>query len=265
MTGTEGYHIHAAGRDDANAIAQLSGSEFGTAGVSKLSVERSIDCWRERRSPFIIAKNVDGVVVGFARSKPNEAQNLSRSQGQVAVFAQVAVALEARGKGIGQALMERSLTTLRMLDYSRVFAQMQPQLTKWYRERGWRVLPSGRSIAWVEPWIPQDDEWNEHLPSGSFAPLLLMYHLPAYPNLGEFRLAEAQPLLEVDFDAVGDDTSTMRRVYKAVGAAIVANPTCADKLPWALAKMLSEENAISRSAAEVLMRRASADDGPNSS
>lgn len=145
-----GHRVRPAKAEHAQLIADLSFQEFADTSLREHPLHDAIDDWQQRRSPIMVATDVESRFLGFARSKPNETGSFSRFEGQVAVLAQVAVVPEARGRGIGGALVERSLKALRLFGYARAFAQIQPSPVTWYEERGARMAdPSRRSVRWV--------------------------------------------------------------------------------------------------------------------
>ncbi len=134
--------LRAAAPSDADDVIALSIETFRAehAPSQRAFHERQAE-WREGKSPTVVARNGDGAFLGYAFSRPNQAGVFERTDGQVAVLTQVAVVPDARGRGVGAALVSRSLTTLRMLGYSIASAQMQADVAPWYARQGWTIYP----------------------------------------------------------------------------------------------------------------------------
>jgi len=204
--------LRAAGPGDAAEISELSLASFGTKdGSTPAMIAESIPYWREMKAPIVVARNADGRFLGYAFGAPNIGNGFGRADGQVAVLTHVAVVPDARGGGVGTALVERAVKTFKMLGYSRVFAQIGGDLVSWYERLGWSVGLERRSKTWVEPYIPQDHEWHpDEFEPGEFSPILLMGYLPQYPHLAELTIGPATPLVEATFTPCAD-TSVARR------------------------------------------------------
>jgi predicted N-acetyltransferase YhbS len=225
---------------DAEAIGKLASSEFREEPSHWRSFQSDISTWVARKAPILVAATSDEEIVGYCRSKPNEAMGINRSDGQVAVLAQIAVLESHRGAGIGRALHDRTIKTLRMLGYSRVFAQVQETISSWYTDLGWSTFGPGTSVAWIETPIQRDDEWNPHLPPRAFAPILTMSFLPKYPVLAELKIGEARPLVEWTIDARASDAEISRRLNRGLLKRLQAEPGLTKLLPSGLVSAINE-------------------------
>jgi predicted N-acetyltransferase YhbS len=246
--------LRAAGAADAPDILELSAQTFGTSNAPTMSsLLRRAGTWREDKAPTVVARDQMGRFLGFAFSKPNSAGDFDRTDGQVAVLAQVAVVPAARGQGVGSLLVQRSLRTLQMLGYSRASAQLNDDVVKWYSARGWTVLPEGQTKAWIEPHISQDDEWNSDFEPGAFSPILTVFRLPDYPFLAEIQIGDGDPLIEVVFDGAADDDVSTQRGVETLLAHIVTHPERADLFPPALAAVIVSDRSMGTAAARRLL------------
>ncbi|WP_181430122.1 GNAT family N-acetyltransferase [Curtobacterium sp. MCPF17_018] len=216
-------------------------------------IAETIPYWREIKAPIVVARDADGRFLGYAFGAPNIANGFGRVDGQVAVLTHVAVVPDARGGGVGTALVERAVKTFKMLGYSRVFAQIGGDLVSWYERLGWSVGLERRSKTWVEPYIPQDHEWHpDEFEPGEFSPILLMGYLPQYPHLAELTIGPATPLVEATFTVAPDGEESMQRAGEAIGQEIALNPGVASQLPVALVDLLSENRRLPTAVRQLL-------------
>lgn len=237
--------LRAAAPSDADDVIALSIETFRAehAPSQRAFHERQAE-WREGKSPTVVARNGDGAFLGYAFSRPNQAGVFERTDGQVAVLTQVAVVPDARGRGVGAALVSRSLTTLRMLGYSIASAQMQADVAPWYARQGWTIYPPGHVKAWIEPHIEQDDDWHPDLPAGSFSPILTINRLPNFPVLAEIQLTNDKPLLEAFYPGALDEDSNARRGLDAIAMHVTSKPSDSRHIPPALAAMMIATSGI---------------------
>lgn len=254
MNDTDEVSLRAAGPADAAEIAAMSVATFGAKdGTTPEILTRTIARWREMRAPVVVARGVDGGFLGYAMSSANIANGFARVDGQVAVLNQVAVVADVRGGGVGTALVGRTVKTLRMLGYSRVVAQIRSDLVGWYERIGWSVGADRVSRAWVEPHIPQDDEW---LPAafepGEFSPILLMGYLAQYPHLAELTIGPAKPLIESSFALVPDDEESSYRAGEAIGREIARDPELVARLRPGLVELMSENRRLPPAVRQLL-------------
>jgi predicted N-acetyltransferase YhbS len=250
----QGVRLRAAGPADIAEISELSLAEFGPAdGATPARAQRTISTWRETKTAIVVARDPDGRFLGYALGAPNTVNNFARSEGQVAVLTHVAVVPAARGLGVGTALVERAVKTLRMFGYSRIFAQIRANLVDWYDQRGWTVGPARQTKTWIEPFIPQDAAWHpDEFEPGEFSPILLLGHLEQYPHLAELTVGSDEPLAEAAFTVVPDGEESMQRAGEAIGLEIARHPGLAEQLPWALVAMLSENRRLPADARQLL-------------
>jgi len=246
--------LRAAGLADAAEISKLSVSTFGTKdGTTPAIVAQTIAHWQEMKAPVVVARDSNGRFLGYALGAPNITNNFARINGQVAVLTHVAVVSEVRGGGVGTALVERAIKTLKMLGYSRVFAQIRGDLVSWYERLGWSVGPARQTRTWVEPYIPQDHEWHpEDFERGEFSPILLMGYLPQYPYLAEITIGPGTPLVESTFTAVPNGEESMQRAGDAIAREIARHPGVATQLPVALVELLSEKRQLPAAVRQLL-------------
>jgi predicted N-acetyltransferase YhbS len=245
--------LRASGPADGPDILALSLAAFGREHAPTLrTLAARVETWRESKSPTVVARDEAGVFLGFAFSKPNEAGAFARSDGQTAQLTQVAVVPEARGQGVGKALVDRSLKTLKLLGFSRVQAQLQQSVVPWYENQGWTVLPQGQVKAWIEPHIAQDDEWNSDFPRGSFSPILTVFSLPDYPFLAEIAIGEGRPLLEVAFDGATDDDTSTKRGVDSLLRLVSLHPDMANLISPALAAVIANDVTAPRQVRDLL-------------
>lgn len=250
----QGVRLRAAGPADLAEISELSLTEFGPQdAVQPTTFRRRLEIWREAKVSIVVARDPDGRFLGYALSAPNQANGFERSEGQVALLTQVAVVPDARGQGVGIALIERAVKTLRMFGYSRVFAQIPTHLIGWYEHHGWTVGPARQMKTWIEPYIPQDAAWHpDEFKSGEFSPILLLGHLERYPHLAELTVRSDKPLAEAAFTVVPDGEESMQRAGEAIGLEIARHPGLAEQLPWALVAMLSENRRLPADVRQLL-------------
>jgi phosphinothricin acetyltransferase len=82
---------------------------------------QEVAAWLEEGRPFLVASDDDGTVLGFARVAPYSVRTAYAGVGEHAVY----VALEARGRGVGLALLQALATAAEAGGYykltSRVF------------------------------------------------------------------------------------------------------------------------------------------------
>ncbi|MBW9110664.1 GNAT family N-acetyltransferase [Microbacterium ureisolvens] len=209
----------------------LARAEFDDTSVV---TSRDLAGWVEHKTPTLVVHDETGGLIGYARAKPNQAFGVSRSDGQTAILAHIAVVPEHRGVGIGRSLHDRTLRTLAMLGFSRVFAQVPDDLSSWYKERGWTVHPPGEVVAWVEPPNVQDDELMPSASSRTFSPILCMEFLPRYPVLAERWIGDARPLLNWTLDGRASPELLQPRVGEALAGLLTREPDLAARLPQAL-------------------------------
>lgn len=244
MSAVKVVQLRASSHEDVDPISSLSASEFGPEPLFRKQAINEVDSWRWRKSPTVVAK-FEGRFAGYARCKPNEVQDPPhpRIEGQVAVLVQVAVQPEVRGQGVGTALVNREVKTLRMLGFAKVVAQFQRSLAGWYESLCWTVLPINHGHVWIEPHIQRDDGWYPSLPAGKFSPDLRMAHLDAYPQQGFLELGNGQPIVSAEYyagphgqfelvnserargEALGSDDAALSRVLIALREALVASPS----------------------------------------
>lgn len=259
MSDNDPWRLRAAGHADIDDISDLSLSVFGEQdGADREVVAHSVANWRETRSPLVVARDADGHFLGYATGKPNRAGDFWRIDGQVAVLTHVAVAPEVRGSGVGSALLERAVKTMRMLGWARVMAQIPSHLVEWYGQRGWTVRPANEMLAWIEPWLPRDDFWYPELPSRAFSPLLFMAHRYDYPRLATLELGSDRPLLEVPVPLGHNDESTELMLGHAVATALLRQLSLVRTLPPALIEMIAETPGLAKSARRSLLAERSA-------
>ncbi|GAB3604877.1 hypothetical protein GCM10027413_02860 [Conyzicola nivalis] len=196
--------------------------------VDRGTLLADVTSWQQQKAPTIVARTIDGAFVGFARARPNEVETSPRPEGQVAEFTHLFVVGDQRGNGAGTALVERTLKTLRLLGFARVVAAANEPTAAWLAQRGWEVLPAGRALAWVEPFIARDDLWHPDARSGSFSPLLAMPLAKNRPVQAWMRLADAPPLIDALYDPRGDADA---HAVTAITAALVDRPDVLAKLP----------------------------------
>lgn len=238
--------LRAAGPADAAEISALSLTTFGPElGTTPEIVAETIANWREMKAPIVVAREAERRFLGYALSAPNIVNGFGRVDGQVAVLTHVAVEDDARSRGVGAALVARTVKTLAMLGYSRAVAQIPGELVRWYEHLGWSVGPDRQSKAWVEPHIPQDDQWHpEEFEPGEFSPILLMDYLPRYPHLAEITIGPAAPLVEATFTLATNGEESMQRAGDAIGQELARHPELASQLPSALVELLSENRRL---------------------
>lgn len=247
------FRLRAAAPSDADDVIALSIETFRAEHApSERAFHERQAAWREDKSPTVVARDGDGAFLGYAFSKPNEAGDFERTDGQVAVLSQVAVVPEARGRGVGTALVSRSLKTLRMLGYSIASAQMQADVAPWYARQGWTIYPPGHVKAWIEPHIEQDDDWHPDLPAGSFSPILTINRLPDFPVLAEIHLTSAGPLLEAVYQGALDEDSNVRRGLDAIAERVMSDPSNGRHIPPALAAMMVATPSIPAAVRAIL-------------
>ena len=225
--------LRAMGRGDVDAVLGLSAQEFGPEPALRGDLIGEISNWTVRKSPTVVARSGD-VLAGFARCKPNENFSGPRTEGQVAVLAQLAVRDEFQGQGIGTLLLTRAIKTLRMLGFSRVLAQFTPDLAGWYRDRGWTVLPLNHGLIWLEPHIQRDDSWYPELRAGAFSPILMMDFLEKYPQLGILDLTDELPIAQAEYDAGPQGKFETRNSNRALGDVLAADGNALQRVPFAL-------------------------------
>jgi GNAT superfamily N-acetyltransferase len=187
-----------------------------------------VTSWQQQKAPTVVARTLDGAFVGFARARPNEVEPSPRTEGQVAELTHLFVVTDQRGEGAGTALVERVLKTVRLLGFARVVASVNQATADWLAARDWQVLPAGRALAWVEPFIPRDDLWHPDARSGSFSPLLAMPYSKNRPLQAWARLADAPPLIDAQYDPRGDSDA---HAVTAITAALIENPEALESLP----------------------------------
>ena len=84
----QGIRMRAASPADADDIIRLSETEFGAdRAATQASVVTDYAEWSRHKMPTIVARDADGTFLGFSFSKPNEAGDFMRTEGQVAVLA----------------------------------------------------------------------------------------------------------------------------------------------------------------------------------
>lgn len=198
--------------------------------------------WAERKSPTLVVHDPDGAVAGYARAKPNEALGMSRSAGQTAVLAHIAVLDGYRGAGVGRTLHNRIIQTLAMLGFSRVFAQIPAHLATWYAELGWTVHPAGVVAAWIEPPNSQDNRLMPGVTPRTFAPILCMQYLSAYPVLVERWIGDARPLANWTLNGRVPHALLPQRVGAALAEVLREKPELARRLPQALCDVAIDED-----------------------
>jgi hypothetical protein len=235
--------VRAAGPDDVVEISEFSRHIFGDDdGASVETVAHQVATWRDSRSAAIVVRDGAGVFAGYAMAHPNRAGDVWRPDGQVAVLTHIAVVTGMRAAGAGSALLERSVTTLRLLGWDRAMAQIPEQLVPWYRNRAWSVSQSGETLAWVEPWIASDSGWAPDLAAGEFSPLLSMMPRDDYPYLATIELGPGRPLMEVVVrpSSRRDDLDYRR----AAAVEIAERPALARTLPRALVEEIAATRGI---------------------
>jgi len=196
--------------------------------VDRGALLADVTSWQQQKAPTVVARTLDGAFVGFARARPNEVETSPRPEGQVAELTHLFVVAEHRDNGAGTALLERALKTLRLLGFARVVAAVNRQTADWLAAREWQVLPEGRALAWVEPFIPRDDLWHPDARSGSFSPLLAMPVPKNRPLQAWMRLADAPPLVEAQYDPRGDADA---HAVAAITAVLVDDSDALESLP----------------------------------
>jgi len=184
--------------------------------------------WQQQKAPTVVARAADGSFVGFARARPNEVETSPRPEGQVAELTHLFVVADQRGNGAGTTLVARALKTLRMLGFARVVAAVNQTTADWLAAHDWQVLPAGRALAWVEPFIPRDDLWHPDARSGSFSPLLAMPVPKNRPLQAWMHLVDAPPLVEALYDPRGDADA---HAVTAITAALTDDPEALESLP----------------------------------
>jgi len=206
---------------DVDDVAAASDLDRGT-------LLADVTSWQQQKAPTVVARAADGSFVGFVRARPNEVETSPRPEGQVAELTHLFVVAEHRGNGAGAALVGRALKTLRMLGFARVVAAVNQATADWLAGRDWEVLPAGRALAWVEPFIPRDDLWHPDARSGSFSPLLAMPVPKNRPLQAWMRLADSPPLIEAQYDPRGDADA---HAVAAITAVLTENPEALESLP----------------------------------
>lgn len=210
-------------------LAATDVDDVATAGrLDRGALLAEVTSWQQHKSPTVVARTTDGEFVGFARATPNEVETGPRPEGQVAELTHLFVAAEQRGKGAGTALVERALKTLRLLGFARVVAAVNGATADWLAARDWQVLPEGRALAWIEPFIPRDDLWHADARSGSFSPLLAMPVPKNRPLQAWMRLADSPPLIDAQYDPRGDADA---HAVAAITAVLVEQPEALESLP----------------------------------
>ncbi|MFH8251496.1 GNAT family N-acetyltransferase [Microbacterium sp. B2969] len=227
---------------DLPSILALARAEFDDASAV---TAHEIAGWVDHKTPTLVVHDDTGDVIGYARAKPNEAFGVSRSAGQTAILAHVAVVPKHRGLGIGRSLQERTIRTLAMLGFSRVFAQVPNELAPWYAGLGWTVHPPGEVVAWVEPPNVQDDELLPSATSRTYAPILCIELLPDYPVLAERWIGDGRPLLNWTLDGRVSPEMLQHRVSKALAELLALEPQLAGRLPQALCDVIIDMDADS--------------------
>jgi len=196
--------------------------------IDRGSLLADVTSWQQQKAPTVVARTLDGTFVGFARARPNEVEPSPRTEGQVAELTHLFVVADLRGQGAGTALLERVLKTVRLLGFARVVASVNQPTADWLAARDWQVLPAGRALAWVEPFIPRDDLWHPDARSGSFSPLLAMPYSKNRPLQAWMRLADSPPLVEAQYDPRGDADA---HAVAAVTAVLQQDPDALESLP----------------------------------
>lgn len=196
--------------------------------IDRGSLLADVTSWQQQKAPTVVARTLDGTFVGFARARPNEVEPSPRTEGQVAELTHLFVVADQRDKGAGTALLERVLKTVRLLGFARVVASVNQPTADWLATRDWQVLPAGRALAWVEPFIPRDDLWHPDARSGSFSPLLAMPYSKNRPLQAWMRLADSPPLVEAQYDPRGDADA---HAVAAVTAVLQHDPDALESLP----------------------------------
>jgi len=187
-----------------------------------------VTSWQQQKAPTIVARTLAGDFVGFVRARPNEVEPSPRTEGQVAEISHLFVVGEHRGAGAGTALVERALKTLRLLGFARVVVSVNQATADWLAKRDWQVLPAGRALAWVEPFISRDDLWHPDARSGSFSPLLAMPYQKSRPLQAWMHLADTPPLIDAQYDPRGDADA---HAVAAITAVLRENPEALESLP----------------------------------
>jgi GNAT superfamily N-acetyltransferase len=198
------------------------------SGIDRGWLLADVTSWQQQKAPTVVARTLDGAFVGFARARPNEVETSPRPEGQVAELTHLFVVGEHRHQGAGTALLERTLKTLRLLGFARVVAAANRQTADWLAAHEWHVLPDGRALAWVEPFIPRDDLWHPDARSGSFSPLLAMPYAKNRPLQAWMRLADNPPLVEAQYDPRGDADA---HAVAAITAVLVDDAVALESLP----------------------------------
>lgn len=222
---------------DLPSVLALARTEFGDASAMTTG---ELARWLDDKTPTLVVHDDTGVVIGYARAKPNEAFGVSRSAGQTAILAHVAVVPEQRGLGIGRSPQDRTLRTLAMLGFSRAFAQVPKDLAPWYTALGWTVHPPGEIVAWVEPPNAQDDELMPGATPRTYSPILCIQLLPDYPVIVERWIGDARPLLNWTLDGRVRPEMLQPRVGEALAELLALQPELAGRLPQALCDVVAD-------------------------
>lgn len=225
------YRPKPAAPTDLPSILTLARAEFDDASAV---TARELAAWVADKTPTLVVHDDTGEVIGYARAKPNAAFGVSRSAGQTAILAHVTVVPKYRRLGIARSLQDRTIRTLAMLGFSRVFAQVPTDLAPWYAALGWTVHPPGEVVAWVEPPNVQDDALMPSAASRTYSPILCLQHLPDYPVLAERWIGDPRPLLNWTLDGRVTSEMLQPRVGEALAELLVREPGLAERLPNAL-------------------------------
>lgn len=230
-------------------ITALAREEFGDE--RELSPQGLAD-WTVNKTPALVVTDEAGARIGYARAKPNEALGISRSRGQTAVLAHIAVVPSHRGFGVGRTLHDRILKTLAMQGFSRVFAQVPAHLVDWYASLGWTAHRVGEIVAWIEPPNAQDDVLAPGAVPRTFAPILCIQYLTDYPVLVERWIGSDRPLLEWRLDGRVSPELLPQRVNASLADLLASDSLLANRLPQALCDVVIDTDTESTLARALL-------------
>jgi len=209
---------------DVDAVVELATAEFGADPELAGDLRGQVQQWQFAKSPVVVARTADGAFAGYARATPFEVETSPRPEGQVMVLRQLAVVPALRGRGIGRALLERILTTGRMLGYARAVASPSETAGSFLAANDWDVLAPGHGRVWIEPYIARDDLWLPAERSGAFSPILTLPADPGHPLQAWRELADRPALVEAEYGSIA-------QLDAALAAALAADPGAVAALP----------------------------------
>jgi len=144
------FEIRTAGKDDASQIArvQVETWQYAYKGqlpqehLDRLSIEKRTKRWQEilsdRKNPNVMfVAESKNTIVGFCSVGPSRDDDMDKKTGEVLA---IYVDQHVMGKGVGSALMEKSLDHLREQGFTQAILWVlitNTKARKWYESRGW--------------------------------------------------------------------------------------------------------------------------------